>query len=71
MLLAGVTNIRDVIAFPKTTSASALMEEAPNIVSEEQLNELGIKIVDDEKTFEIKGVDLTSLYGVGDKNIIF
>ena len=49
MLLAGVTNIRDVIAFPKTTSASALMEEAPNLVSEEQLNELGIKIVDDEK----------------------
>ena len=49
MLLAGVTNIRDVIAFPKTTSASALMEEAPNVVSEEQLNELGIKILDDEK----------------------
>ena len=49
MLLAGVTNIRDVIAFPKTTSASALMEEAPSVVSEEQLNELGIKILDDEK----------------------
>ncbi|MBR38979.1 MAG: aspartate--tRNA ligase [Dehalococcoidia bacterium] len=49
MLLAGVTNIRDVIAFPKTTSASALMEEAPNVVSEQQLNELGIKILDDEK----------------------
>ena len=48
MLLAGVTNIRDVIAFPKTTSASALMEEAPNLVSEEQLNELGIKIVDEK-----------------------
>ena len=42
MLLAGVSNIRDVIAFPKTTSASALMEEAPNLVSEEQLDELGI-----------------------------
>ena len=49
MLLAGVNNIRDVIAFPKTTSASALMEEAPNLVSEEQLDELGIKILDDEK----------------------
>ena len=49
MLLAGVTNIRDVIAFPKTTSASALMEEAPNVVSEQQLIELGIKILDDEK----------------------
>ena len=49
MLLAGVTNIRDVIAFPKTTSASALMEEAPNVVSEQQLIELGIKNLDDEK----------------------
>ena len=49
MLLAGVSNIRDVIAFPKPTSASALMEEAPNLVSEEQLDELGIKILDDEK----------------------
>lgn len=44
MLLAGTENIRDVIAFPKTTSASALMENAPNNVSEEQLDELGIQI---------------------------
>ena len=49
MLLAGVNNIRDVIAFPKTTSASALMEEAPNYVSKEQLDELGIKVLNDEK----------------------
>ena len=49
MLLAGVNNIRDVIAFPKTTSASALMEEAPNYVSTEQLDELGIKVLNDEK----------------------
>ena len=49
MLLAGVNNIRDVIAFPKTTSASALMEEAPNNVSTEQLDELGIKVLSDEK----------------------
>ena len=49
MLLAGVNNIRDVIAFPKTTSASALMEEAPNYVSTEQLDELGIKVLSDEK----------------------
>ena len=49
MLLAGVDNIRDVIAFPKTTSASALMEEAPNYVSKEQLDELGIKVLHDEK----------------------
>lgn len=49
MLLAGVNNIRDVIAFPKTTSASALMEEAPNYVSTDQLNELGIKVLSDEE----------------------
>jgi len=49
MLLAGVNNIRDVIAFPKTTSASARMEEAPNYVSTEQLGELGIKVLSDEK----------------------
>ena len=37
MLLSGTDNIRDVIAFPKTASASCLMSEAPNIVSNEQL----------------------------------
>ena len=44
MLLAGTENIRDVIAFPKTTSASALMENAPSDASEEQLKELGIQL---------------------------
>jgi len=44
MLLAGTENIRDVIAFPKTTSASALMENAPSGVNQEQLDELGIQI---------------------------
>ncbi len=44
MLLAGTTNIKDVIAFPKTTSASCLMSECPSTVDEEQLKELGIKI---------------------------
>ena len=42
MLLAGTENIRDVIAFPKTTSASDLMCEAPNDVAKSQLDELGI-----------------------------
>ena len=44
MLLAGTDNIRDVIAFPKTTSATSLMDESPNTVSESQLKELGIII---------------------------
>jgi len=49
MLLAGTENIRDVIAFPKTTSATSLMDESPNNVSIVQLDELGIKIKDIEK----------------------
>ncbi len=44
MLLTGTDNIRDVIAFPKTASASDLMSECPNTVSEKQLAELGISI---------------------------
>ncbi len=44
MLLAGTENIRDVIAFPKTTSASCLMTDAPSDVSDAQLKELGIKL---------------------------
>lgn len=44
MLLSGTDNIRDVIAFPKTTSASDLMSECPNTVSNEQLNELAISV---------------------------
>lgn len=46
MLLAGTNNIRDVIAFPKTTSATSLMDEAPSSVSHDQLAELNIRIVD-------------------------
>ena len=46
MILAGTENIRDIIAFPKTASSSDLMSEAPNIVDEKQLDELGIKVSD-------------------------
>ncbi|HIX30206.1 MAG TPA: aspartate--tRNA ligase [Candidatus Blautia stercoravium] len=44
MLMAKVDSIRDVIAFPKVKDASCLMSEAPDIVDEKQLQELGIAI---------------------------
>ncbi len=44
MQLTGTDNIRDVIAFPKTTSATSLMDESPSEVSQKQLDELGIKL---------------------------
>ena len=44
MILCGTENIRDVIAFPKTASASCLMTDAPSEVSKKQLDELNIKI---------------------------
>ena len=43
MLLSDTTNIRDVIAFPKTQSASCLLTDAPSLVSDDQLDELNIK----------------------------
>ena len=49
MLLAGTSNIRDVIAFPKTTSATSLMDEAPSSVTNDQLAELNIRIVNKKK----------------------
>ena len=44
MTLTGTDNIRDVIAFPKTTSGLSLMENCPSAVDEAQLKELGIKL---------------------------
>jgi aspartyl-tRNA synthetase len=44
MTLTGTDNIRDVIAFPKTTSGLSLMDNCPNVVEEEQLRELGIRV---------------------------
>ncbi len=44
MLLAGVDNLRDVIAFPKTTAARALFEDSPTTVDPAELASLGIRL---------------------------
>ena len=49
MLLTGTDNIRDVIAFPKTTAAACLMTEAPSFANPAALAELGIEVVKKEE----------------------
>ena len=49
MVLTGTNDIKDVIAFPKTQSASDLMSEAPTSVSDAQLKELGIAVIKEEE----------------------
>ncbi len=44
MLLTGASNLRDVIAFPKTTAARALFEDTPTQVPEAELEQLGIRL---------------------------
>jgi aspartyl-tRNA synthetase len=46
-ILTGASNIRDVIAFPKTQSGSDLLFGAPSPVSEEQLRDLHLKLLDE------------------------
>ena len=46
MLLAGVDNLREVIAFPMNQQAQDLMMNAPSEISSEQAKELGIKILE-------------------------
>ena len=49
MLLAGRTNLRDTIAFPKTASASDLLTDAPSAVSPKQLEELNLRLAPTKK----------------------
>lgn len=49
MLIQGLDNIRDVIAFPKVQNASELMSNAPDVVDASQLKELNIEITGDEE----------------------
>lgn len=50
MLCCGTENIRDVIAFPKTTSMQSLMDDAPSAVEERQLRELRISVTQKKNT---------------------
>ena len=55
MLLAGTENIREVIAFPKTMSASDPMTGAPMPIAEEQLDELHLLVQNAESAVELTG----------------
>ena len=57
MLMVGADSIREVMAFPKVKDASDLMCEAPNIVDDKQLEELGIKldVKEDNETEQVSG----------------
>ena len=48
-LLLGLDDIREVIAFPKVQNASELMSKCPSKTAEEDLKELGIKVIDEEE----------------------
>ncbi len=50
MLLTGSESIRDVIAFPKTQKAQCLLTQAPDVVSNDQLRDLGIKLREKPKS---------------------
>lgn len=52
MLMTGATSIRDVMAFPKVKDASCPMTDAPNVVDQKQLDELGIAVINQEKEAE-------------------
>src|SRR5699024_7231468 len=62
MLLAGKTNIRDTILFPKTANARDLLTHAPSRVSEKQLEELALEVQEEEEYFEKEFVFITNCF---------
>jgi aspartyl-tRNA synthetase len=50
MLITGSDSIREVIAFPKTQKGICLMSEAPSMVDNKQLRELGIRLAAGQNT---------------------
>jgi len=48
MLMVGATSIRDVIAFPKTTTAACVLTDAPGAANPAALQELGVKSMVEE-----------------------
>jgi aspartyl-tRNA synthetase len=62
MLLAGVDNIREVIAFPKTAQARCLMTDAPSPVDERQLRDLHLQ-QDLKQTYRVGAVFFESAEG--------
>jgi len=50
MMMAGASSIREVIAFPKTQTASCLLTSAPSVAADKQLKELGIRLTRPAKT---------------------
>ena len=66
MILRGIHNIRDVIAFPKTQSGADLMCGAPAPVDEKQLREANIRVIAPPQTSKPTQPDV---HGVVHKNI--
>jgi aspartyl-tRNA synthetase len=56
MLLAGATSLRDVIAFPKTTSGRALFEGAPAAASAAELEDLHIRVIENDRQTSVKTI---------------
>ncbi|MFT4928159.1 MAG: aspartyl-tRNA synthetase, partial [Phenylobacterium sp.] len=50
MLMTGATSIREVMAFPKTTTAACLLTAAPGFANPDALAELGVEVVKEQES---------------------